>query len=202
MFHQRFHQASTSVPAIPALIRPGLPVVSVFGLGRAGLTAVAALAGLGCRVIGVDGDPDRIAALETGPCGLHGDGLQAMLDHGRVMGRIAASDDILTAVGQSDITLIAPGAGPEDADRCDPYPLMVMGRTLGAAIRLKGAAHGVILHAPDAARLCAAVLAPALAQGCGREGDHRLSAMPVPSRDDDPMQRFRHVLSDFLSPAR
>ena len=204
MFHQRFPLTSTSFPAFPVTTFPSLPVISVFGLSRAGLMMTATLASLGYRVIGVDGDPDKTEALEQGRCDLHKPGLEEMLDHGRIMGRIMVSDDILTAVGRSEITLVTQGYGLDAFGRRDPYPLMVMGRTLGAAIRLKGAAHTVMLHAPDAPELCDGILAPALAQGFGRDAltGYRLCAMPAQLRDEAALGAFRHVLADFLPTAR
>lgn len=204
MFHQRFMQTFVPVQAMPIPALPSLPVISVYGLSRAGVMMTATLANLGYRVIGVDCDPERTEALEQGPCALHKPELDNLLEQGRKRGRITASDDILAAVMESQITLVTQGYGIDAFGRPDAYPLFAMGRTLGMAIRHKGTPHAVMLNAPAAPGLCDAILAPAIAQGFGPGAarDYRVCEMPGTLRDDLSMQDFRRILADFMPAAR
>lgn len=160
----------------------------------------AALATLGYRVIGVDCDPDKIAALESGDYLVRNPGLDELLDLGRIMGRITVSEDILEAVQASEITLVTQDYGLDASGRQNPYPLMVMGRTLGTAIRHKAGRHTVLLNASADPELCPHVLVPAIAQGFGDGADQRIGVRDMPSqlRDHLGMRDFGQILSGFM----
>jgi len=76
----------------------------VVGLGKLGAPLAACLAARGLRVIGVDVDPDKVAAVNAGRAPVSEPGLQEML--GKAQGRLTAMSQIEPAVRDTDLTFI------------------------------------------------------------------------------------------------
>ena len=79
--------------------------VSVIGLGRIGLPLALLFADRGLRVIGVDKDPERLAAVRGGVLPFEEDGLQVVLDRVRATGRLELSDVVADAAVARDLVL-------------------------------------------------------------------------------------------------
>ena len=65
--------------------------VSVIGLGRVGLPLALSFADRGLKVIGVDNDPERLAALADGRMPFSEDGAQEVLERVLVAGTFTTS---------------------------------------------------------------------------------------------------------------
>lgn len=65
------------------------PRVAVFGSGYLGAVHAACLAEMGCSVLGVDTDADRVRALRAGRPGIYEPGLVEVLGRGLASGRLA-----------------------------------------------------------------------------------------------------------------
>jgi len=89
--------------------------VSVIGLGKLGSPMAACLAARGLSVIGVDNDPRKVEAINSGKPPVHEPGLAEML--ARSAGRLSARTDVESAVLESEATFIVvatpsePGGG-------------------------------------------------------------------------------------------
>jgi UDP-N-acetyl-D-mannosaminuronic acid dehydrogenase len=79
--------------------------VSVIGLGRVGLPLALSFADRGLRVIGVDKDPDRLAALAAGRMPFTEQGAQEVLDRVLEAGTLTTSADARDAARARDIVL-------------------------------------------------------------------------------------------------
>lgn len=79
--------------------------VSVIGLGRVGLPLALCFADAGMRVIGVDKDLDRLAALRSGRMPFKEPGTQELLDRVLQSGRLELSDRAPDAAGAEAIVL-------------------------------------------------------------------------------------------------
>jgi UDP-N-acetyl-D-mannosaminuronic acid dehydrogenase len=77
--------------------------VAVIGLGRVGLPLALAFADLGLRVIGVDNDPEKLAAVGEGRMPFHEPGAQEVLD--RVRDRLVLADRAAEAHAARHIVL-------------------------------------------------------------------------------------------------
>jgi GDP-mannose 6-dehydrogenase len=88
--------------------------LSVFGLGYVGAVSLAAFAGAGHRVIGVDVNPAKVGAVNRGRSPVIEAGLGELLSEGVESGRISATTDAAEAIDGSDVSLICVGtpAGP------------------------------------------------------------------------------------------
>jgi UDPglucose 6-dehydrogenase len=89
--------------------------VSIIGAGYVGLTSGVCLAELGHEVICADIDKDRIAMLNNGVMPFKELGLGEMMPRNRLTGRLTFTDDVIEAVAERDIVMIAVGT-PKGSD--------------------------------------------------------------------------------------
>src|SRR4029077_8229811 len=83
--------------------------VSVFGLGYVGCVSAAWFAGDGHEVIGVDVNPDKVAAINAGRSPIVEPGLDALLSENVSEGRLRATTDTAPAVRESEVSLLCVG---------------------------------------------------------------------------------------------
>jgi UDP-N-acetyl-D-mannosaminuronic acid dehydrogenase len=79
--------------------------VSVIGLGRIGLPLALVFADRGLRVVGVDKDPERLAAVRAGVLPFEEEGMQEVLDRVRATDRLELSDVVADAAAARDVVL-------------------------------------------------------------------------------------------------
>jgi len=94
-------------------------IITIYGAGYVGLVSAACLAACGHNVICVDINIERIARLNRGECPIHEAGLPELLQAGIKSGRLSFSDNLVTAVKQATIHIIAtgtPGLADGNAD--------------------------------------------------------------------------------------
>lgn len=122
------------------------PAVSVVGLGYVGAVSTACLSDLGHRVVGVDVDPLKVAAIAAGESPIHEAGLGALLSGGVAEGRISATADIARAVADTDVTFVSVGT-PTGADGgCDDRFIRAAARGIGEGLRAKSDYHVVVMR--------------------------------------------------------
>src|SRR5204863_180506 len=83
--------------------------VSVFGLGYVGSVSAAALAADGHHVVGVDVNPDKVAAVNTGHSPIVEPGLNELLAQAVAEGRLRATTDTADAVRDTEVSLVCVG---------------------------------------------------------------------------------------------
>ncbi len=117
--------------------------LSIIGLGKLGIPMAACFASSGYRVIGVDRDPTRVAALHDGVSPIHEPGLQPLLtEHAD---RITATLDARQAVLDSQATfIVVPTPSTSDGTFTCRYVLEAC-RAVGAALRDKARPHLVVI---------------------------------------------------------
>ena len=92
--------------------------VAVVGMGYVGAVSAAALAALAaqqCNVVGVEVHPKKLQMLRNGQSPINEPGLHELIDAATQSGKLLATDDLATAVRESDVVLICVGT-PSDAD--------------------------------------------------------------------------------------
>jgi GDP-mannose 6-dehydrogenase len=82
------------------------PTISVIGLGYVGIVQAVCLADRGLTVIGVDRDPDRLAALARGESPFAEPGLAEMLERAVGSGRLRFAQPVEEALAESRIGII------------------------------------------------------------------------------------------------
>ena len=81
------------------------PDVSVIGLGRVGLPLALSFADRGLRVLGIDNDEERLAAVRAGTMPFEETGGQEVLDRVHASGRLELSDHVADAAAARDIVI-------------------------------------------------------------------------------------------------
>ena len=79
--------------------------VSVVGLGRVGLPLALSFADRGLKVIGIDNDPARLAAVRDGVMPFQEHGAQEVLDRVHASGQLELSDRVVDAAGARHIVI-------------------------------------------------------------------------------------------------
>ncbi|HEU4402969.1 MAG TPA: UDP-glucose/GDP-mannose dehydrogenase family protein [Candidatus Polarisedimenticolia bacterium] len=93
--------------------------IAVVGTGYVGLVTGACFAEFGVNVLGVDKDPEKIAALQKGKVPFFEPGLEEMVARNMREGRLSFTTDIRTAVEKSLVLIIAVGTPPGDGGAAD-----------------------------------------------------------------------------------
>src|SRR5919204_1182248 len=79
--------------------------VSVIGLGRVGLPLALSFADRGRRVLGIDKDPERLAAVRAGTMPFKETGTQELLERVNAAGGLELTDRVVDAARASDIII-------------------------------------------------------------------------------------------------
>src|SRR6266536_2732680 len=83
--------------------------VSVFGLGYVGSVSAAAFAADGHEVVGVDVNPEKVAAVSSGRSPIVEPGLDELLKAGVESRRLRATTSTEDAVNATDLSLVCVG---------------------------------------------------------------------------------------------
>lgn len=176
----------------------GLRIV-LFGLGHVGSTMAACLAEAGHRVLGIDRDADRVAALAQGRAPLREPGLGELLEQGLATGRITIAADAGDRLREAEIALVCVGtpAGPEG--RLDLAALVELTGRLGRAVRHRPAGSPLLIvyrSTVPPGTMERAVL-PLLEKRAGEGPGHRYEVAYHPE-----FLRQGSAVADFREPAR
>ncbi len=93
--------------------------ICVFGLWHLGCVTAACLAAQGTRVVGLDLDPDRLAALRAGRPPISEPGLEELIRDGVTAGRLRFSNRPAEALAEADILWVTFDTPVDDQDRAD-----------------------------------------------------------------------------------
>ena len=94
------------MPAATTASLPDVSIdVSVIGIGRIGLPLALSFADRGLSVLGVDADPDRLAAVAAGRMPFDEPGAQEALDRVHASGRLELSDSVAAAARAENIVI-------------------------------------------------------------------------------------------------
>lgn len=118
--------------------------VAIIGTGYVGLVTGACLAALGHRVVCVDNNPERVAALSKGIPPMHEAGLPELVRDGIDAGRLAASADVAEAVRGADLSMICVGTPSQDG-RIDLSLVRQAATQIGEALRGGDGYHVVVV---------------------------------------------------------
>ena len=136
-------------------------VVSLFGLGYVGCVTAACLSRDGVQVIGVDVNPDKVAAVRAGKAPILEPDLDDLIRASVASGRLTVTHDGAEAVRRSDLSLISVGTPSGPDGRLDLSHVHAVCREIGRAAAAKGSAHVVALRStvpPGTTRACAEIL--------------------------------------------
>ncbi|MCX7961044.1 MAG: UDP-glucose/GDP-mannose dehydrogenase family protein [Burkholderiales bacterium] len=105
--------------------------VSIFGTGYVGLVTGACLAEMGNRVLCVDVDAAKVAALEGGRVPIYEPGLEPLVARNRAAGRLAFTTDAAAGAAHGVVQLIAVGTPPDENGAADLAHVFAAARAIG-----------------------------------------------------------------------
>jgi GDP-mannose 6-dehydrogenase len=143
--------------------------VSVFGLGYVGCVSAASLAAEQHQVIGVDVNPDKVAAINAGRSPIVEPGLDALLADGVAAGRLRATTSPAEAVANSDVSLICVGTPSRKNGSLDLTYLERVCGQIGEAFRDKPEYHVVVVRSTVLPGTTHGVVIPALERESGKK---------------------------------
>lgn len=122
------------------------PAISVIGLGYVGAVSMACLSHLGFRMVGVDVSFDKVRAIKEGRSPIVEARLGELLADGVERGRIDATQNLIAAVLETDVTFMSVGTPTAADGGCDFTYVRQASRAIGQALALKSARHVVVLR--------------------------------------------------------
>jgi GDP-mannose 6-dehydrogenase len=143
--------------------------VSVFGLGYVGCVSAASLAADDHEVVGVDVNPDKVAAINAGRSPVVEPGLDELLARGAAEGRLRATTDAMEAVASTEVSLLCVGTPSRRNGSLDLTYLERVTEEIGSALRDKSAYHVVVVRSTVLPGTTHGVLIPALERQSGKK---------------------------------
>ncbi|MEL6299780.1 MAG: nucleotide sugar dehydrogenase [Pseudomonadota bacterium] len=122
------------------------PSISVIGLGYVGAVSMACLAHLGFRMVGVDVARDKIDSIKAGKSPIVEERLEELLTEGVGNDLIDATDNLVGAVLETDVTFMSVGTPTAPDGSCDLTYVRQASRAIGQAIAMKDTFHVVVLR--------------------------------------------------------
>ena len=168
--------------------------VSVFGLGYVGSVSAAAFAADGHEVVGVDVNPEKVAAVNEGRSPIVEPGLDDLLKAGVANGRLRATTSTADAVNSTELSLVCVGTPSRRNGSLDLTYLTRVCEQIGEVIRDKPAYHVVVIRSTVLPGTTHGTVIPALEAASGKtygEG-FGVSVNPEFLREGSAIKDFRH----------
>ncbi len=122
------------------------PSISVVGLGYVGAVSMACLSHLGFRMVGVDISSVRLEAIGRGESPIVEARLGDLLKEGVNRNLISTTDNLVTAVLETDVTFLSVGTPTAVDGSCDLTYVREASRGMGQAISMKDGYHVIVLR--------------------------------------------------------
>ena len=122
------------------------PSISIFGLGYVGSVTAACLAKQGCRVVGVDTNPQKVAQLAAGNAPVVEPGLPELIAAAYGASLLEATTDSEKAILSTDVSFISVATPSLRNGKLDLTSIERVCRQIGEILRLKEAFHWIVLR--------------------------------------------------------
>ncbi len=120
--------------------------VSVFGLGYVGSVTAACLAHSGHTVIGVDIHPAKVQAMAGGRAPVKEPKLNEMIADAIASGKLTVTTDTVSAIEESEISLIAVGTPSSKSGAVDLRSLQRCVESISGVLRTKAERHCIVIR--------------------------------------------------------
>jgi GDP-mannose 6-dehydrogenase len=145
------------------------PSISVIGLGYVGAVSMACLSHLGFRMVGVDVSFDKVRAIKEGRAPIVEARLGELLAEGVAEGRVDATQNLIAAVLETDVTFMSVGTPTAADGGCDFTYVRQASRAIGQAIALKSARHVIVLRCSVPPGTTLDVVVPEIEKASGKK---------------------------------
>lgn len=142
--------------------------VSVVGLGYVGAVSTACLSSLGHRVVGVDIDLAKVEAISAGRAPIHEKDLEDLLDRGVQSGLISATDDLVQAVRDTEVTFVSVGTPTAPDGGCDYRFIKAAAQAMAEGLAQSSGFHVFVMRCSIPPGTTMKVMTPILEQVSGK----------------------------------
>jgi len=143
--------------------------VSVFGLGYVGSVSAASFAADGHHVVGVDVNPDKVAAINAGRSPIVEPGLEDALGRAVAEGRLRATTETADAIAHSDVSLLCVGTPSRRNGSLELNYLERVSEEIGAVLAGRSDYHVVVVRSTVLPGTTHSVVIPALEKTSGKK---------------------------------
>jgi GDP-mannose 6-dehydrogenase len=143
--------------------------VSVFGLGYVGSVSAASFAADGHDVVGIDLNPDKVAAINEGRSPIVEPGLGDLLQQGVREGKLRATTSTADAVIASDLSLVCVGTPSRRNGSLDLTYLTRVCDEIGTVLREKPSYHVVVIRSTVLPGTTHGTVIPTLEKASGKK---------------------------------
>ena len=168
---------------------------SVFGLGYVGAVTAACLAQAGHEIVGVDANPEKVSAMESGRAPVLEPGLSDLVAQNRKAGRLHVTTDAFSAVHQSDVSFICVGTPSLSSGRLDLNSVTRCCQDIGEALRSKRDFHSVVIRSTVLPETGKSLVIPTIEAASGKRAGMDFAVCSNPE-----FTREGCAVADFLNP--
>ncbi len=170
--------------------------ISVFGLGYAGTVTAACLAHMGNQVVGVDLSSAKVQAMDAGSSPIVEPRVSELVSQSHRAGRLRATQDVNSAVLQTDISFLCVGTPSLRNGKLDLGHVEPVCREIGEALRQKNTFHLVVLRSTVLPGTAESIVIPTLEKTVGKSMGKEFGVCVNPE-----FMREGTAVADFLEPA-
>jgi GDP-mannose 6-dehydrogenase len=167
--------------------------VSVFGLGYVGSVSAAAIAADGHTVVGVDVNPDKVAAVNAGRSPIVEPGLDDLLARATAEGRLRATTDPADAIRDTEVSLLCVGTPSRRNGSLDVTYLERVCEQIGQQLATASRYHVVVVRSTVLPGTTHQMVIPTLERESGKKYGDRfgVSVNPEFLREGTALKDFR-----------
>jgi len=168
--------------------------ISVFGLGYVGSVSATCLASKGNLVLGVDLNPAKVQAMDSGQSPIIEEGLGEILSAANRACHLHATTDAVKAVHQTEISFICVGTPSLRNGQLDLSGVERVCEDIGRALRTKSTFHWVVLRSTVLPGTTERVVVPMLEKASGKKAgrDFAVCYNPEFLREGTAIKDFFH----------
>jgi GDP-mannose 6-dehydrogenase len=168
--------------------------ISVFGLGYVGCVSAACLSDDGHNVIGVDNNPAKVAAMNSGQSPIVEPNLEQLIARGRSRALLEASSDAAAAVAMTDMSFVCIQTPSAANGSLDLSYVLRVAKEIGETLKAKSGFHVVVFRSTMLPHTMERQVIPTLERAAGKRAgvDFGVAYHPEFLREGSAISDYRH----------
>ncbi|MGH9377802.1 MAG: UDP-glucose dehydrogenase family protein [Terriglobia bacterium] len=169
--------------------------ISIFGLGYVGSVMAACFTHKNNRVVGVDINPAKVEAINSGHTPIIEAQMEELIAEGFAAGRLRATTDVAAAVRETEISFICVGTPSHSNGKLDLRHIEHVSQEIGQALGQKTSPHHVVVRSTILPGTTESVVVPALEAASGKRAGQDFAVVYNPE-----FMREGAAIADFFQP--
>ncbi|HEV2419714.1 MAG TPA: nucleotide sugar dehydrogenase [Terriglobia bacterium] len=169
--------------------------ISIFGLGYVGSVMAACFAHKGNRVVGVDVNPAKVDAINSGHSPIIEERMEDLIAEGFAAERLRATTNVAAAVEETEISFVCVGTPSQSNGKLDLGHIEHVSREIGQALGQKTSPHHVVVRSTILPGSTESIVIPALEAASGKRSGEDFYVIYNPE-----FMREGTAIADFFQP--